>query len=208
MVAVLEEGHAMLGENPLDGRDRRTPGVPGVLFDRLQGGLRNLRLTAKVSLLPPQERASGSDLSPLHSGWDIARFLIFHKFSLVHSNYRLRNHLIVCIFQNIKRFIRALWWFKMATIEEVVAAKNFGRPSAVKRGRFPHRPYVAVVYEPHGPSREFQRTIKGFAFPTREEAVAFAQKCIDGWREHFREELGQRGARALRARYGLPIEIR
>lgn len=56
--------------------------------------------------------------------------------------------------------------------------------TASKKGRFPGRPYVPVVEYVFRPPhlvapRTCMKQIMGYAFPTREEAVAYAQKYID-----------------------------
>lgn len=91
-------------------------------------------------------------------------------------------------------------------IDEVVAAQNFGQPSAAKRGRNPAFPYVPVIVRPAGLSQT-HNPHQGVAFATRDEAVAEAQRCIDQQRENLRQQLAQPRYRALRGQHGLPREI-
>jgi hypothetical protein len=49
---------------------------------------------------------------------------------------------------------------------------------ARKTGRSANRPYVPVIVT-RVPGRDIETQVRGFAFATREEAVAFAQKTIE-----------------------------
>jgi hypothetical protein len=89
-----------------------------------------------------------------------------------------------------------------AQIDAIVAAEDFGRPHAQKRGRNPSWPYVPVVM--HG---ERQEQITGCAYATREEALAMAEKTLTFRRDMLRKRLGDRSCRSLREQYGLPREI-
>lgn len=50
--------------------------------------------------------------------------------------------------------------------------------SATKTGRNPKYPYVPVIIIKHGP-RDIASQIRGYAFETRAEAIAFAQATIE-----------------------------
>lgn len=98
----------------------------------------------------------------------------------------------------------------MDAIETVVASYPFGRASAAKRGRRQEWPFVPVIdhgEQAIGVHRTRTEQIKGKAFATREEAVAYAQACIDARRESFRHKLRDPCHRALREQWGLPREI-
>jgi len=71
------------------------------------------------------------------------------------------------------------------------------KASAIKRGRNPKFPYVAVVIRENGTTHN---TNTKTAYATREEAVAFAQKWIDRAQEL---EIAQNEAR--RRRHGLGV---
>ena len=73
---------------------------------------------------------------------------------------------------------------------------------ALKRGRNPRFPYVPVVYHPaategRGHRRAWQEQIKARAFPTRDEAVAYANETIHFWRDSFEKKLRDPRFRAL-----------
>lgn len=95
-------------------------------------------------------------------------------------------------------------------IAAVVASVDFGKASAAKRGRNPKWPYVPIIdYGKQAVGSHCTRTeqIRGKAFATRDEAVAYAQKHIDRARTLLAENLGERRSRALREHYGLPREL-
>lgn len=96
----------------------------------------------------------------------------------------------------------------MRTPEQVAAEFNFGKPSAAKRGNRSEWPYVPVVDYGRQKTGPFQRTkqIMGRAFATREEAVAYSEKCIAAWREDLARRLREPRMRALRLHHGLPQE--
>jgi hypothetical protein len=95
-------------------------------------------------------------------------------------------------------------------IDEVVAKRDFGAPSAAKRGRNPKYPYVPTVklrsdgsqLGGYGSARTRQLT--GLAYAARDEAVTRAQTQIDEYRRRFAVDLCRPNARALREQYGLP----
>lgn len=98
----------------------------------------------------------------------------------------------------------------MNTVERIVAERNFGKPSAAKRGRDPRWPYVPVIdYGPQAIGVHATRTrqLPARAFATREEAVAHAAKAIEYTRRLFAAHLADPGHRALRESVGLPAEI-
>lgn len=96
-----------------------------------------------------------------------------------------------------------------ARIEAVVAAQDYGRPSAVKRGRNPAFPYVPVLVKaPHGAhASRTENPCQGVAFATREEAVARCEVWIAAARSSLRSRLAEPRHRALREQHGLPREI-
>lgn len=81
--------------------------------------------------------------------------------------------------------------------------------SAVKRGRNPRWPYVPVLVYPPPPSggRTTTTQIRGKAFATRAEAVAYAQRYLDQGAAATVRRLCEPRERALREAYGLPREI-
>jgi hypothetical protein len=98
----------------------------------------------------------------------------------------------------------------MTAIEAIAAERWYGRASAAKRGRNPAYPYVPVInYDRPDRISRFHtwNPVKGVAFATREEAVAYAQKHIDAERNLLRKQLAEPRYRALRKSVGLPMEI-
>ena len=90
----------------------------------------------------------------------------------------------------------------LSQIDAVVAAHSFGIPASVKRGRRAEWPYVPII--DHGTHTE---QLRGFAFATRDEAVAFAEKTIDLRRDALRHKLLEPRYRVLREHHGLPREL-
>lgn len=95
-------------------------------------------------------------------------------------------------------------------IKAVVAARDFGRATAARRGRNPRLPWVPVI--DHGEQRigrDRTRTeqVMAVAFTERGEAVAWAQGVIDLRRRSLIERLAEPRHRALREQYGLPGEL-
>lgn len=99
-----------------------------------------------------------------------------------------------------------------ARIDEIVAARDFGAPSAAKRGRNPKYPYVPIIklrsdgsqLGSYGSART--RQLKGLAYAERDEAVICARIQIEEYRRRFAADLCRPNARALREYYGLPRE--
>lgn len=99
-------------------------------------------------------------------------------------------------------------------IAEAVASATptFGTATAAKRGRRPEWPYVPVIKlyeatEKVGTGKAQTTQIKGKAFATREEAVAYAQRRIDHQLALLAEKLADPAYRALREEHGLPREV-
>ena len=97
----------------------------------------------------------------------------------------------------------------MTLAEQILAAADtadFGTATAAKRGRNPKWPYVPVIrVADQGKHQTTQ--IKGKAFATREEAVTYAQRCIDQARKVLAFQLADPRMRALREYHGLPREL-
>lgn len=94
-------------------------------------------------------------------------------------------------------------------IDAVVAAHPFGKASAARRGRRSEWPYVPVIdygERQVGPKSHTEQ-IRGRAFDSRENAVAYAQAVIDARRQHMRAQLLVPRMRAFREQHGLPSEI-
>lgn len=90
-------------------------------------------------------------------------------------------------------------------IDAAALTADFGRPQAAKTGHRPEWPYVPVIERtiPRGRQTEI---IRGYAFATRDEALAFAAKHIEGLRAQLRRQLAEPRYRALRQAYGIPEE--
>ena len=86
---------------------------------------------------------------------------------------------------------------------------NTNKASAAKRGRNPKFPYVPVITFDQLAGRDSARSeqIRGRAFATREEAVAYAQKALDLRAADLAKKLADPRYRALREQHGLPREI-
>lgn len=91
-------------------------------------------------------------------------------------------------------------------IEQAVAAREWGTPSAAKRGRNPSWPYVPVIVGSPRGGRDDREQVLGKAFATRDEAVAYALRVIESRKAHFAEQLSDPRYRALRESCGLPRE--
>ena len=91
-------------------------------------------------------------------------------------------------------------------VAEAVARVDLGEPTAAKRGRSARWPNVPIIrYSTGGPGNDgYTKQIKGRAFTTRDEAVEYAQRCIDAARESFIRQLSEPRHRALREHHGLP----
>lgn len=97
-------------------------------------------------------------------------------------------------------------------LDRIVAERDFGAPTAAKRGRNPSYPYVPVIklrsdgQQLGGFGSARTRQLRGLAYATREEAIQRAQQAIDSYRRQFAIDLCKPGARDLREHYGLPRE--
>lgn len=90
------------------------------------------------------------------------------------------------------------------TPEEAVAAVDFGKASAAKRGRNPRYPFVPIVKKTDRETgAETTEQIRARAFATREEAVDYAAKTIAVRRDHLLARLRLPNFRALRAMHGV-----
>lgn len=89
------------------------------------------------------------------------------------------------------------------TPEEAAAAADFGKPSARKTGRNPLWPYVPVLVHTDDVGRERHEQVTGFAYVTREEAVASANRHINTLRRQLAEKLAKPNYRALRSHHGV-----
>lgn len=99
-------------------------------------------------------------------------------------------------------------------VEAVLDQRHGGYvASAAKRGRNPQYPYVPLVKTTDNSWRgafggKTSNPCKGFAYATRDEAVAKAQECLDVRRAAERDLfLDPRRGRAMRRYYGLPENI-
>lgn len=77
------------------------------------------------------------------------------------------------------------------------------KPSAIKRGRDARWPHVPVIQHPTGRTEQ----LRGFAFPTREEAIEHARKHLKTWRAHDEARVNLPNYRALRVSFRLPREL-
>jgi hypothetical protein len=91
-------------------------------------------------------------------------------------------------------------------IAKAAALANFGVASAAKRGRNAKWPYVPIVIH-NDCCRPTTVQIVGVAYATREEALARAQRHIDGCRSDLAKKLADPRMRALREQYGFPREV-
>jgi hypothetical protein len=84
------------------------------------------------------------------------------------------------------------------------------KAAAAKRGRNPKFPYVPIIdYGPQAQGVHRTRTeqIKGRAFQTQEEAIAYAERFLLRRAELLAARLADPRNRALRKAHGLPEEI-
>lgn len=95
----------------------------------------------------------------------------------------------------------------MGQISAIAEAFPIGRAQAVKRGRNPVWPYIAVVVDYLGKSGATHNPLGRRAFATRDEAVAAADHYIMQFREGLRIRLADPRWRALREQYGLPRDL-
>lgn len=92
-------------------------------------------------------------------------------------------------------------------IDEIAANFPIGKAGAVKRGRNPHWPYIAVLKDYLGTEGSTHNPFGRVAFATREEALARVDQHIAKWRAIFRDHLMNPRFRGLRSQHGLPVEI-
>ena len=95
-------------------------------------------------------------------------------------------------------------------IEQVIAARDFGTPSARKLGRNTRFPFVPIIHHKSDTRSSCggrTEQIRGYAFAIRAHAVDHAAKVIRRRQLHLAHMLRQRPMRALRAHYNLPLEI-
>lgn len=81
------------------------------------------------------------------------------------------------------------------------------RAGAAKRGRRPEWPYVPIIdhgEQVTGVHRTRTEQIKGKAFASREEAVAYAERVIESRRLYYARRLADPRERALRQHLGMP----
>lgn len=99
----------------------------------------------------------------------------------------------------------------MSTFAEQVAAAaeaaDFGRPSAVKRGRDKRWPYVPLLLHKTDTGDIRQEQILGFAYETWGEAIGKAEAVITKRRAELARKLALPNHRALREQHGLPREL-
>lgn len=96
------------------------------------------------------------------------------------------------------------------TIQEAVdACYGQTKATARKSGRNPKWPYVAVVHHPPrvGLAAVDGRTeiVRGRAFETRPEAVAYAQRVIDGRKAKMAFDLAEPRMRAYRGQWDVEL---
>lgn len=97
-------------------------------------------------------------------------------------------------------------------VEAVVRRRDFGKPSAAKRGRPLARSHVPIIEHtqkapPFNIGRRHTEQIQGRAFAKRDDAVNYAQRVIDARRVDLLSKLVAPGGRALREYHGLPTEV-
>lgn len=82
--------------------------------------------------------------------------------------------------------------------------RNFGKPSAAKRGRNPLWPYVPIIADLEGCGKKLRtEQVRGKAFATRDEAVAYAGRLIEARKADWARKLANPNNRALRAAEGI-----
>lgn len=89
----------------------------------------------------------------------------------------------------------------------IAEAFPIGTPSAVKRGRDPKWPYVALLTNYLGHDGASHNPMGRRAYATRQEAVAAAETYVAAFRADFKTKILDPGQRALREQYGLPRDI-
>ena len=94
-------------------------------------------------------------------------------------------------------------------IDAAVELASWPTASAQKRGRRPEWPYVPVLLHAGTPEspKGYQEQIRGAAFATRDEAVAFADRMITQRKLSLADRLRVPQNRALREHHGLPRDL-
>ena len=92
-------------------------------------------------------------------------------------------------------------------IDAIANAFPIGAPSAVKRGRNPEWPYIAIITGYLGVENATHNPMGRRAYATRDEAIAAADRYIKFFRADLRAKLSDPRYRALREQHGLPREI-
>lgn len=92
-------------------------------------------------------------------------------------------------------------------IDQAIEKADFGTASARKSGRNQRWPYVPVLLWLNDVGEQHQTQLQGFAYETRDEAVAHVERYIVKQRESLRRLLSLPTHRALREHHGLPREI-
>ena len=83
-----------------------------------------------------------------------------------------------------------------------------GTASAAKRGRNPQWPWVPIIDLSALQCRGLKtQQVRGKAFATREEAVAYAERVVASRKRALERALADPRQRALREAHGLPREI-
>ncbi len=87
-------------------------------------------------------------------------------------------------------------------------APYIGTASAAQRGRNPKWPWVPILDMSALGSRGLKtQQIRGKAFATREEAVAYAERVVASLKAALEQRLADPRQRALREAHGLPREL-
>jgi len=89
-----------------------------------------------------------------------------------------------------------------SAVADAVAAVDWGRPTAAKRGRNPRFPYVPVIDYGHRTQQ-----VLGVAYADRAAAVAAAEQVIRQQQNELTSKLTNPRFRALREHHGLPREL-
>lgn len=86
---------------------------------------------------------------------------------------------------------------------EQIPIEKWGKATAAKRGRNPAWPYVPIIDHTANTIKQRTEQIKGKAFKTRDEAIAYAQQVIDARKSQLEKNLAEPRFRALRKQYGI-----
>lgn len=92
-------------------------------------------------------------------------------------------------------------------IDQIAKAFEFGKPSAVKRGRNPQWPYIALIVDYAGHRGVTHNPMGRRAYATRDEAILAATSYLAMLRAKLRADLAEPRMRALREQHGLPRDI-